>query len=354
MAFAVTKCVMQVIGCDLQVTIFKHARRTSEIDEVATKMDYIAQLTTSAMPRASLQNPSVMAKDSEFSTSNWPLPAQGTRFLTPQFLQDMLRKNPLSEDCYPLAFGYYPEAQGHQMRRRQPPNYLLIYCVKGRGTLETAAEQWPIATGDLIVLPAGAAHAYAADAAEPWSIYWVHFDGRLAQTYAELLGLSQPIINIGNQPSVAAEFESLLALRHSSYTPTPFLHGASLLKTLLTGLADRLSRARQGGSGMDINVLVGLMQRQLSRELDLEDLAQVAHLSKFHFIRRFRQLTGNTPIQYFIHLKMQHACRLLDSSEDPIKRIAAEVGYEDPYYFSRIFKRVIGVSPQHYRGSRLA
>ena len=108
------------------------------------------------------------------------------------------------------------------------------------------------------------------------------------------------------------------------------------------------------GGGMDLTVLAGLMQRRLNGELDLEDLAKVAHLSKFHFIRRFRQLTGNTPIQYFIHLKMQHACRLLDSSEDPIKRIAAAVGYEDPYYFSRIFKRVIGVSPQHYRESRLA
>lgn len=293
-----------------------------------------------------------MAKDSEFSTSNWPLPVNGTRFLIPQFLQDLLRKHPLSEDCHPLAFGYYPEAKGHQMRRRHHSNYLLIYCVKGCGKLSIVSEQHDVTAGDLIILPAGTPHAYGACTDEPWSIYWVHFDGRLAQAYSDFLAMEHPIACIGKLPGLIAEFESLLALRHSSYVLTPFVHGASLLKALLTGLTDNIARTRQGG-GMDLNVLAGLMRRRLSGELDLEDLAQVAHLSKFHFIRRFRQLTGNTPIQYFIHLKMQHACRLLDSSEDPIKRIAAEVGYEDPYYFSRIFKRVIGVSPQHYRESRL-
>jgi AraC-like DNA-binding protein len=51
---------------------------------------------------------------------------------------------------------------------------------------------------------------------------------------------------------------------------------------------------------------------------------------------------------------MQHACRLLDTTAEPVKRIAAQVGYDDPHYFSRLFKRVLGVSPQRYRQHRLA
>jgi len=70
--------------------------------------------------------------------------------------------------------------------------------------------------------------------------------------------------------------------------------------------------------------------------------------------RRFKQLTGHTPIQHFIHLKMQHACRLLDTTHEPVKRIAAQVGYDDPHYFSRLFKRVLGVAPQQYRQHRVA
>ena len=294
-----------------------------------------------------------MNKIPAFSTSNWPLPAHGTRLQTPYFLLELLSEHPLSEGCYPLAFGYYPDAAGHEMQRREHTNHLLIYCVKGRGSLQSGSDRWPVGPGDLMLVPPDMPHAYQADADEPWSIYWVHYDGERAKSYSDFLGIERPVFNIGVLPSLIAEFEALLSLRHSGYALAPFVHGANILKSLLTGFAEALRRSAQGRGGLDIQALIGLMQRRLDEDLDLNDLAREAHLSKYHFIRRFRQLTGHTPVQHFIHLKMQHACELLDSSNDPLKRIAAQVGYEDPYYFSRIFKRVIGVSPKQYRNSGL-
>jgi AraC-like DNA-binding protein len=294
-----------------------------------------------------------MPSEHDFSTSSWPLSAQGLRFMTPQFLLELLREHPLSEDCHPLAFGYYPEARGHRMRRQHLSNHLLIYCWRGCGQLWVGDNQWEVAAGDVLLLPAGTAHAYRADPQIPWSIYWVHFDGRLAAHYTALLALEQPIVRLGILPSLVAQFDALLALRHAAYALTPFVHGSCLLKALLTGLADQIARNTSGHGNLNLNAVLNLMQSRLAMELDLDDLAREARLSKYHFIRRFRHLTGHTPIQHFIHLKMQHACQLLDSSPDPVKRIAAAVGYEDPYYFSRLFKRVIGVSPQQYRDSRL-
>jgi YesN/AraC family two-component response regulator len=52
---------------------------------------------------------------------------------------------------------------------------------------------------------------------------------------------------------------------------------------------------------------------------------------------------------YFIHLRMRLACRLLDLSPRPVKTVAHEVGYADPYYFSRVFKKSMGLSPEKYR-----
>ena len=52
---------------------------------------------------------------------------------------------------------------------------------------------------------------------------------------------------------------------------------------------------------------------------------------------------------YFIHQRMRHACRLLDLTDKPVKVVASEAGYRDPYYFSRLFKKVMGHSPEHYR-----
>ena len=91
------------------------------------------------------------------------------------------------------------------------------------------------------------------------------------------------------------------------------------------------------------------MQSHLSGELHLEELARTANLSKYHFSKRYKELTGYSPIQHFIHLKMERACYLLDISSQPISQIANSLGYDDAHYFSRLFKKVTGLSPREYR-----
>ena len=66
-------------------------------------------------------------------------------------------------------------------------------------------------------------------------------------------------------------------------------------------------------------------------------------------MRVFKEQTGHSPMDYFIQLKMQHACKLLAFRRDSIGQIGKELGYQDPYYFSRAFRKVIGMSPTEYR-----
>jgi transcriptional regulator GlxA family with amidase domain len=91
------------------------------------------------------------------------------------------------------------------------------------------------------------------------------------------------------------------------------------------------------------------MQNHLNENLRLEDFAREAGMSVSHFSERFRLQTGQSPMAYFIHLRMRLACRLLDLSGKPVKAVALEIGYRDPYYFSRIFKKSMGISPDKYR-----
>lgn len=287
-------------------------------------------------------------------TSGWPLSSAGIRVLAPPSVTKLLSEHPLSQDLYPLAAGFYPRAAGHHMRRRRHTNNLLAYCADGAGELGTDAGRWAVAAGDLLVLPAGTAHSYAAARDRPWSLYWVHYEGRLSDEYTRYMDASQPVVGIGPQPRLIADFEMLFSLRGAGFAEREYVHAACQLKAMLTHVA-RLIAGRGGrGTRIDLDQIQQLMHLRIDRELDLDDLARVANLSKFHFIRKFKQLTGHAPIQHFIHLKMQHACQLLDTSQEPVKRIANRVGYEDPHYFSRLFKRVIGVSPQHYRLHRPA
>ncbi|HGR4979197.1 TPA: MmsAB operon transcriptional regulator MmsR, partial [Pseudomonas aeruginosa] len=141
-------------------------------------------------------------------------------------------------------------------------------------------------------------------------------------------------------------FEQLLEVRHSGYRFQHFLLAASRLRSLLCQLP--LLRPLREGS-LDLDGLHAYMREHLHARLELERLAAFCNLSKFHFVSRYKAITGRTPIQHFLHLKIEYACQLLDSSDQSVARVGQAVGYDDSYYFSRLFSKVMGLSPSAYR-----
>ncbi len=91
------------------------------------------------------------------------------------------------------------------------------------------------------------------------------------------------------------------------------------------------------------------MKQHLEKPLRLSTLATLANLSPSHYTALFKHHTGYAPIDYFIRLRMHYAGQLLDTTNLPIKKIAASLGYDDQFYFSRMFKAVNEASPTEYR-----
>ncbi len=286
--------------------------------------------------------------------SQWPLPAQGIRFLTPAFMLETLYRHPLTRDCYPTAMGYYPEARGHRMQRLEHDDNLLLYCVEGAGWLETGADRREVVQGELMLLPQGLAHTYGANPRNPWTLYWVHFQGISTRVFMDYLGYrdGEPLVPVGVSPALLAAFNSLLSVRRTGYSTGAFINAANQLRHLFTQFAMERGRLQaQHPGALDLEAIQAYMQDNIHQPLELEDLAAVAHLSKFHFSNRYKALTGYSPIKHFLHMKIEYACQLLDSSELSVKAIAAELGYSDPLYFSRLFSRTLGMSPRAYRSS---
>ena len=94
---------------------------------------------------------------------------------------------------------------------------------------------------------------------------------------------------------------------------------------------------------------IAYMTQHLDEPLQVATLAARANISPSHFFALFKRQTGCAPIDCFIRLRMQEACRLLDETMLSVKEVAAMLGYDDPFYFSRIFKSVIHVAPSEYR-----
>ncbi len=286
--------------------------------------------------------------------SNWPLPGAGIRFLTPAFMVEQLALHPLTRDCYPTALGHYPVARGHRMRRPRHDDNLLIYCTAGRGKLTAAGQVMDIRAGQVVGLPKALPHAYEADVNDPWTVYWIHFQGSSARFFLQHLGFDnhQRVIDVGVTPALVGALENLLGVRHTGYSLPAFIEAANLLRYLLTefAAAARSQRSRRS-QGLDLERIQAFMREHFDRPLNLDDLAAQASLSKYHFSNSYRRLTGYSPIRHYLNMKMEHACSLLDGSNMGIAEIARQVGYEDPLYFSRQFRRTVGVSPREYRGS---
>jgi AraC-like DNA-binding protein len=97
---------------------------------------------------------------------------------------------------------------------------------------------------------------------------------------------------------------------------------------------------------------IAYMAQHLDRPLQVATLAAQARVSPSHFFALFKRRIGSAPMDYFTRLRMQRACRLLEETGFSIKEISSKLGYDDQFYFSRVFKSINGVAPSDYRLSR--
>jgi transcriptional regulator GlxA family with amidase domain len=128
-------------------------------------------------------------------------------------------------------------------------------------------------------------------------------------------------------------------------------------QTLAHLLAAMIRHYREGyheqpGTHQKVAQNIAHMKQHLNQTLKLDALSAVANLARSQYTALFKQQTGYAPIDYFIRLKMHRACQLLDTTQSSVKVIAASLGYEDPLYFSRVFRAVNETSPQAYRQKR--
>ncbi len=272
-------------------------------------------------------------------------------FVIPRVIAKKTRKHPLGEDLMITDIGYFPDAQYHYRERDQGcSQHILIYCVKGNGFAEIDNKNKIIRENSLLFIPANTPHIYGANENNPWSIYWAHFNGNKARSYYDNKTSDVSMVPINKIPLVRSLFASIFDTLEKGYTEDNVLYSyqcfVHLLSIFLYFNNKDIVADRQASQ---INNTIMYMKENLSQNLSLSELAEINNLSKSQLTLIFRQKTGHSPIDYLINLKIQQACRYLDLTDNNIKEIAGKLGYSDSYYFSRIFKKKMSISPTKYR-----
>ncbi|MDP4291741.1 MAG: AraC family transcriptional regulator [Bacteroidota bacterium] len=276
---------------------------------------------------------------------------QSSIILPGSLIQEMIKDNILNQ-LYLTDVGFYPNAYSHNRERKEgAPERILIFCVAGKGWFQVNQERKEVSAGEFFILPPNQMHAYGADRDDPWSIYWVHFSGWQSEHFAlpdnELLG----IVELRENDSRITLFEEIIqilgiGLSTENLSYVHFCLGHLLAMFRYNRIYDRGIRS----TPRDVcETAMVFMQSRVYHKLRLDEIARAVNLSPSHFSALFRRRTNRSPMEYFIYLKIQRACHLLDTTTLRIKEVSSSLGFEDPYYFSRLFCKVMLTSPSDYR-----
>lgn len=267
-----------------------------------------------------------------------------------------MEKDPVLSLLHITDIGYYPKAHYHFRKRTEPISQsIFIYCTEGSGWFCIGNQEYTVPANHYFILPAGIPHAYGADAHTPWTIYWIHFKGEIAPHFA---GESAKPIEI--KPGTCSRinnrnelFEELFRSLEMGYSHENLLYANAVFHHYLGTLhylpQYRNATGEDAGKTDITTAAIYYMKENLEKKLTLSDIATHSGYSVSHFSVLFYQRTGYTPLNYFNQLKIRQACNLLDFSDMKINQICYKIGIDDPYYFSRLFNKVMGMSPKAYK-----
>ena len=269
-------------------------------------------------------------------------------------LKSKVANDPLLKNLYIHSLGYYPKAEGHYtVRKKGFAENFLFYCVDGHGWYKLGDKEFKVGPNEFFILPKDIEHAYGSDEKDPWTIYWVNFGGDILSFFNDINVVKQNFKPnyIKSNSEIFSMFTRMFKTLELGYsTDNLIFANMCLYQYISLFVYNGRYNADVKTEQMDVvdNAIV-YMQKNIMGNISLEELSKSNNYSVSRFSNLFKQKTGYAPIDYFIQMKMQKASQELDFSTRSVKDIAYSLGFEDPYYFSRRFRKIIGVSPTKYR-----
>lgn len=269
-------------------------------------------------------------------------------------LKSRVANDPLLKQFYICSLGYYPKAAGHFTQRKKGlPENFIFYCVDGSGWYKIADKQYDVSANEFFILPQNVPHSYGSSKDNPWTIYWIHFGGELLKYFNSIDTVQTHFkpYHIKSSNEIFSSFFKIYETLELGYSTDNLVFANLCLLHFLTlfiyNSKHYVVNAKDTVSPVDSAILY--MQDHINENITLNELCFHSNYSQSRFSNLFKQKTGYAPIDYFIQMKMQKASQQLDFTNQSVKEVALNLGFDDPYYFSRRFSKVIGMSPTKYR-----
>jgi AraC-like DNA-binding protein len=231
--------------------------------------------------------------------------------------------------------------------------FQLVYITRGQGSFESIETgKRKINDGTIIVLFPGIWHRYKPLFQTGWKEHWISFNGIQPKLFKkhDILSPAAAVLNIGLDEKIIDLYHKILELIESEkigFKETI----AAMTYHLIARIISIEKSKKYGNKEIEASIQKAkvLMSDRMDKQIDFEELANEIGVGYSWFRRMFKRYTGLAPAQYFLQLKLNKSKDLLLNSSLSIKEISVITGFESQYYFSKFFKKKIGMSPIQQR-----
>lgn len=233
----------------------------------------------------------------------------------------------------------------------------ILYLLSGSGWHTIGKYRYPTSAGDLVIINSGVLHEEKVRGKEPLEFYCC------AVTNLSLKGKKRgqlidedrvPVLESGIQKQIVEDLFEIIQKESMSEN----VWKNEICTFLASALVLKVAELTQGSESMDskeqkehwmIEKVQNYMEQNFRDKISLQDMAEIVSVTPWYLERVFKKYTGDSLNQYLIHLKLGYAQNLFRDTSKSIAQVAEEVGYDNPSYFSQLFKKKFGVTPGAYR-----
>lgn len=240
-------------------------------------------------------------------------------------------------------------------RPRGRLDYQLLYIAAGKAHFHFDGTEEIVTAGHMVLYRPKEPQKYEYYGEDQTEVYWVHFTGSNVKNLLRSYGITDDkrVFYCGSDLEYQNHFRTMiqeLQMCRDDYT--------ELLEILLRQIFIMLHRYFKTSSKMsnsqiaeEIDKATIFFNEHYNEDIRIDEYAETHNMSTSWFIRNFKQYTGSTPMQYILSIRIYNAEALLKNTQYNVTEISNIVGYDNPLYFSRIFKKVKGLSPSEYRNN---
>ena len=232
-------------------------------------------------------------------------------------------------------------------------DYYFLYLKSGSMIINIANDALTVHSGTLVIIPPNTSYMYHHTDSQEMIYYWVHFTGSSVESILQSFDMnSLPLIL--NIPHISSSIDYQMAkifdiyIKKGHYRDNELSH---CLNAMLIEIAKHSGKADTEHRRLSRSIQY--INNNYTLELKIPELAEMESLSVSRYISLFNEIMHTSPYQYIIGLRMNAACEMLLNSNLSVTRISELLGFQSVFFFSKLFKKHMNISPVQYKKKHL-